>query len=83
MVRISVFMGEKLVRTIDRSAAKEGRNRSAFLRHIAEEYFALEEVRKRRRRAMEKATGIKDAIRFQTKPWNAVAFIRKMRTVSH
>lgn len=82
MVRIGISMDEKLVRAIDRAAAKEGRNRSAFLRHIVEEYFALEEARKRRRRAMAKVVTIQDAIRTKTKPWDAVGFIGKMRAAN-
>ncbi len=82
MVRISVSIQEKLLKHIDRAAVKEGRNRSEFLRHAVEKYFAQEEVRERRRRAMEKAIAIQDEIRAKTKPWDAVGFIRKMRAAN-
>ncbi|WP_337286351.1 ribbon-helix-helix protein, CopG family [Candidatus Methylomirabilis sp.] len=58
MVRINITIEEHSLKAIDRAAAKEGWNRSAFLRHTVEGYFALEEARKRRRRAMEKAVTI-------------------------
>jgi metal-responsive CopG/Arc/MetJ family transcriptional regulator len=82
VVRINITIKERSLKAIDRAAAKESRTRSAFFRHIVEEYFALEEARKRRRRAMEKAVTIQDEIRSKTKPWDAIGFIRKMRATN-
>lgn len=82
MIRINISIDEKLLKAIDQAAAKEGRNRSEFFRHAVEAHFAQEEVRERRRRAIEKAIKIQDEIRGKTKPWDAVAFIRKMRTAN-
>lgn len=82
MVRINITIEECSLKAIDRAAAKAGRNRSAFFRHIVEEYFALEEMRERRRQAIKKAIGIQDEIRAKTKPWDAVGFIRKMRAAN-
>ena len=82
MTRVNISIDDKLLKDIDRVAAKEGRNRSEFLRHAVEEYFAQEEAKERRRRAMEKAITIQDKIRAKTKPWDAVGFIRKMRAAT-
>jgi len=82
VARINVTIDDRLLKAIDRAAAKEGRNRSEFLRHAVEEYFAQEEAKERRRRAMEKAITIQDKIRAKTKPWDAVGFIRKMRAAN-
>ncbi len=82
MVRINVTIDDTLLKAIDRTAAKEGRNRSEFFRHAVEEYFAQEEAKERRRRAIEKAIHIQDGIRSKTRPWDAVGFIRKMRASS-
>ena len=82
MPRINVTIDDRLLKAIDQAAAKEGRNRSDFLRHAVEEYFAQEEAKERRRRAMEKAITIQDKIRAKTKPWDAVGFIRKMRAAT-
>jgi len=82
VTRVNISMDEKLLKAIDRAAAREGRNRSEFLRHAVEEYFAQEEAKERRRRAMEKAITIQDKIRAKTKPWDAVGFIRKMRAAN-
>ena len=82
MTRVNISIGDKLLKDVDRAAAKEGRNRSEFLRHAVEEYFAQEEAKERRRRAMEKAIAIQDEIRAKTKPWDAVGFIRKMRAAN-
>jgi len=79
VIRINLAVENKLLKAIDRAAAKEGRNRSEFLRHAVEEYFAQEEVKERRRRAMQKAITIQDEIRAKTRPWDAVGFIRKVR----
>ncbi len=79
MVRINISIDERLLKAIGRAAVKEGRNRSEFFRHAIEEYFAQEEAKERRRRAMEKAIAIQDEIRGKTKPWDAGGFIRKMR----
>ena len=82
MTRVNISIHDKLLKDVDRAAAKEGRNRSEFLRHAVEEYFAQEEAKERRRRAMEKAIAIQDEIRAKTKPWDAVGFIRKMRAAT-
>jgi metal-responsive CopG/Arc/MetJ family transcriptional regulator len=82
MTRVNISINHKLLKDIDRGAAREGRNRSEFLRHAVEEYFAQEEAKERRRRAMEKAIAIQDEIRAKTKPWDAVGFIRKMRAAN-
>jgi metal-responsive CopG/Arc/MetJ family transcriptional regulator len=82
LTRISISLDKKLLSAIDRVAAKESRSRSEFFRHAVEEYFAQEEAKERRRRAMEKAITIQDKIRAKTKPWDAVGFIRKMRAAS-
>ena len=82
MARINVTIDDRLLKAIDQAAAKEGRNRSDFLRHAVEEYFAQEEAKERRRRAMEKAIAIQDEIRAKTRPWDAVGFIRKMRAAN-
>jgi len=82
VTRVNISIDDKLLKDIDRAAAKEGRNRSEFLRHAVEGYFAQEEAKERRRRAMEKAIAIQDEIRAKTKPWDAVGFIRKMRAAN-
>ena len=82
MARINVTIDDRLLKAIDQAAAKEGRNRSDFLRHAVEEYFAQEEAKERRRRAMEKDIAIQDEIRAKTRPWDAVGFIRKMRAAT-
>jgi len=82
VTRVNISIDDKLLKDIDRAAAKEGRNRSEFLRHAVEEYFAQEEAKERRRRSMEKAIAIQDEIRAKTKPWDAVGFIRKMRAAN-
>lgn len=82
MTRINISIDEALLKNIDGAAAKEGRNRSEFFRHAVQEYFAHEEIKERRRRAMEKAVTIQDEIRARTKPWDAVGFIRKMRAAN-
>ena len=82
MTRINISIDDKLLKFIDRAAAREGRNRSEFFRHAVEEYFAQEEVKERRRRAIEKAIKVQDEIRARTKPWDAVGFIRKMRAAN-
>ncbi len=82
MARVNISVDEKLLKFIDRAAAKQGRNRSEFFRHAVKEYFAQEEVRERRRRAIEKGIKIQDEIRGKTKPWDTVGFIRKMRAAN-
>lgn len=82
VVRINITIEERSLRAIDRAAAKAGWSRSAFFRHVVDEYFTLEEMRERRKHAMVKAITIQDEIRAKTKPWDAVGFIRKMRTAS-
>ncbi len=76
------MIDDKLLKAIDQAAVKEGRSRSEFFHHALKEYFAQEEVRERRRRAIEKAIRIQDEIRSKTRPWDAVGFIRKMRASS-
>ena len=82
MTRINISIDEKLLKVIDRAAFKQGRNRSHFFRHAVEDYFTQEELKERRRRAVEKAVKIQDEIRSKTKPWDAVGFIRKMRAAN-
>jgi metal-responsive CopG/Arc/MetJ family transcriptional regulator len=82
VTRVNISIDDKLLKEIDRAAAKEGLNRSEFLRHAVEEHFAQEEAKERRRRAMGKAITIQDEIRAKTRPWDAVGFIRKMRAAN-
>lgn len=82
MVRINITIEERSLKAIDRAAAKTGRSRSTFFRHVVDEYFTLEEMRERRQRAMVQAITIQDEIRAKTTPWDAVGFIRKMRAAN-
>lgn len=82
MTRVNIVLPETLLITIDGLIKQEKINRSEFFRRAARLYEQTreeEEVKRRKREAIEKAILIQNELRESTPCWDGVAELRRQR----
>jgi metal-responsive CopG/Arc/MetJ family transcriptional regulator len=82
MVRVNIFLKDKLLNQIDQEAREEGTNRSALIQTALEKYMDAkqrERGEKEERKKMQEASRKIDALAKRLGRWNPEAIVRKFR----